>query len=53
MDCNHDWQISQTDTFNNGGYMVMKFCRNCKTVEGSGFINSDHELHYLESMLEA
>jgi hypothetical protein len=51
MECNHDWQTGQTNSFNDGGYMRMKFCTKCKTAEGYGFLDANHEINYLESML--
>ena len=49
MDCEHDWKSFQTD-LDNGGYMVIKVCRECKETEGFGFVDSNHELNYLENL---
>lgn len=51
MDCKHNWKIGQTDS-HNGGYMIIKFCVDCKTTEGTGFVSAEHEMNYLNSMLK-
>jgi hypothetical protein len=51
MDCEHDWKSGQVN-LPNQGYMLIKFCQLCKAAEGLGFIDKEHELQYLESLLE-
>jgi hypothetical protein len=50
MQCEHVWISKQVDT-PNGGYMILKFCHACGDTEGFGFVDKDHEIAYLESLL--
>lgn len=52
MDCQHEW-IENTVPGDNGGYMIMKFCPKCMDINGYGFINKDHELQYLNTLLNS
>lgn len=49
--CEHEW-ISSEIAMQNEGYMIMKYCIKCRDVNGSGFINKQHEIAYLESLLK-
>ena len=51
MDCNHNIVISESN-FNSGGYMRIKFCTLCHYTSGSGFIDENHEIGYLEKLLD-
>jgi hypothetical protein len=50
MECKHKYIVRQAE-YSDGGYMVMKICVLCKDVRGSGFIDEEHELNYLEGLL--
>jgi hypothetical protein len=49
--CNHVWKSFETN-LSTGGYMLFKFCYSCKSTQGLGFIDKEHEINYLESILE-
>jgi hypothetical protein len=50
MECEHAWIQKEIPT-PNGGYMILKFCHVCRDAQGYGFIDKDHEIAYLESLL--
>ena len=51
MECEHVWLSKEVPT-PNGGYMILRFCHNCREAEGFGFLNKEHEIAYLESLLK-
>ena len=51
MDCNHNWLVKEVPT-PNGGYMRLRFCHNCKETEGYGFVSREHEIQYLNTLLQ-
>ena len=32
--------------------MIMKICKDCLSTEGYGFLNKDHEVNYLNKLVE-
>lgn len=52
MECKHDYIEKQTERFPNGGYMILRYCVKCHDANGFGFINEEHELHYLNNMID-
>ena len=51
MTCIHKWKVFQTE-FTDSGYMVIKFCEKCHYTAGSGFLDKDHEINYLNSLID-
>jgi hypothetical protein len=51
MECKHEYIFRQAD-YTDGGYMVMKICVLCMDISGSGFLDEEHEINYLESLID-
>lgn len=50
MGCEHKWRTFNT-SLDNEGYMIMKFCVLCYETNGMGFLDKEHEVSYLNSLL--
>jgi hypothetical protein len=50
MECEHIWIEKEIPT-PQGGYMVLKFCHVCRDAQGYGFLNKEHEVNYLNTLL--
>ncbi len=51
MECEHEWVNSEIK-FGDEGYMRMQHCKKCLDVNGTGFLNKQHEINYLNTLLE-
>ena len=52
MECEHKWKNLGTSDGPNGGYMMMFMCSECFEIQGSGFLDRDHETRTLNRMFE-
>lgn len=52
MECEHNWKKIDTIEGPHGGYMMMFMCSGCFQMQGSGFLDKDHETYVLERMFE-
>ena len=52
MECTHSWIEKTTPQSPDGGYMIVKICKNCLSTEGYGFLNKNHELNYLNKLMD-
>jgi hypothetical protein len=52
MDCTHSWIEKITPPLPDGGYMIIKICKDCLASEGYGFLDKDHEVNYLNKLID-